>query len=205
MRKTTLSYLLFLLFAGAYASLTAATISILPASSSVAVGQTFSLTVQVTGAADLYGYQFDIGFDPTKLLATSVTEGPFLLGAGPTLFTPGLINNVGGSINGNSDLLNGAIPGANGNGTLLTVSFKALSTGTSNLSLLNLLALNSFGQGLTYTTSTAAVNVTGVPEPAAFALLATTGLGLLLIRLRRHDRRISAINAPPSSKTGAAL
>src|ERR1017187_8890134 len=94
----------FWLFA-ASTTLLAGTIAVQPAAPTVALGQTFTLSVNISGAADLYGYQFDLGFNPTVLQAISVTEGAFLGTGGPTIFLPGTIDNVGGSITANADIL----------------------------------------------------------------------------------------------------
>ena len=105
----------------------AGTIFITPAAPTETAGETLTLSVKVSGASDLYWYQFDIGFDPTVLEATSVTEGPFPGTGGPTIFVPGAIDNMGGSITANADILNGAVSGVTGDGDLLDISFVALS------------------------------------------------------------------------------
>ena len=53
-------------------------ISIEPPSSTVLPGQAFSINVDVSGISDLYAFQFDIGFNPAVISATSITEGSFL-------------------------------------------------------------------------------------------------------------------------------
>jgi hypothetical protein len=143
------------------------------------------LSVEISGATDLYGYQFDLGFDPTVLEATSVTEGAFLGTGGPTIFIPGMIDNVGGSITANADILNGAVSGVGGSGDLLNATFQALAAGSSSVQIFNLIALNSFGQGLTETTTGATVTVSasGVPEPGT-GLLLTIGVAGVLAFLR---------------------
>jgi hypothetical protein len=170
----------------ASSSLWAATISIQPSVSAVTAGQVFTLSVEISGATDLYGYQFDLGFNPAILEATSVTEGAFLGTGGPTIFLPGTIDNVGGSISDNADILNGPVSGVNGSGDLLDVTFQALAGGSSSVTIFNLIALNSFGQGLTVTTSNATVNVTGsaVPEPSTILLLATGAFALFAYLMR---------------------
>jgi general secretion pathway protein D len=170
------------LFAASTALL-AGTIAVQPAAPTVTVGQTFTLSVNISGAADLYGYQFDLGFNPTVLQAISVTEGAFLGTGGPTIFLPGTIDNVGGSITANADILNGAVSGVNGNGDLLDVTFQALAVGSSGVQLFNLIALDSFGLGLTETTADSTVSV--IPEPGTGLLLAAGMVGLFaLLRLR---------------------
>ena len=159
--------------------LTASTISVTPAAPSATVGENFTLSVEVSGASDLYGYQFDIGFDPTVLEAISVTEGPFLGMGGPTIFVPGAIDNTTGSITANADILNGAVSGVTGDGDLLDISFVALAQGTSGVQIFNVTALDSLGLGQSFTTAGAEVDVLpgSAPEPEARALAA---LGLLM-------------------------
>ena len=180
---------LFCLFA-ASTSLLAGTVSVQPGTTGAAPGQSVVLTVQVSGVTDLYGYQFDLGFNPAVLAAVSVTEGPFLTGGGATIFLPGTIDNVGGSITANADILDGAVSGVSGSGTLLTVSFQALAAGSSTVQVFNLMALDSFGLGLTLTTSSSTVTVTGaVPEPGTGVLLVAGALGLSTVFRRRAPRR----------------
>ena len=161
-----------------------------PATSDVTVGQSFTLDVDVSGATDLYGYQFDLGFDPSILQATTITEGGFLTGVGATTFFPGSIDNVGGDISFNADILNGAASGAAGSGVLITFGFTAIGSGSSSVDIFNVTALNSFGEGLTVDTNGGTVDVTtsAVPEPATtFPLLvAILGLGAVSIVRRRR-------------------
>jgi hypothetical protein len=180
----------FWLFA-ASTSLLAGTISVQPATPAVTAGQSFTLNVQVSGATDLYGYQFDLGFNSAVLAATSVSEGAFLPTGGPTIFVPGTIDNVGGSITANADILNGAVSGVNGSGDLLDVMFQALAPGSSNVQIFNLIALNSFGQGLTLTTAGSTVTVS-TPEPGTGLLFAAGVIGLFAFLRRRPSRSASS-------------
>lgn len=162
-------------------------LSVQPNATNVNVGDTASLTVQITGATDLYGYQFDIGFDPSILAANAVSEGAFLASGGSTTFLPGFIDNVAGTITFIADTLNGAATGVNGNGILVDLGFTAIGAGSSAVNIFNVIALNSFGEGLTVTTAGAAVNVANaaVPEPSMMALLISAmALGFLASRRR---------------------
>jgi hypothetical protein len=181
---------IFWLFAASTALL-ADTISIQPATPAVTAGQSFTLSVQISGATDLYGYQFDLGFDSAVLAATSVTEGPFLATGGPTIFLPGTIDNVGGAITANADILNGAVSGVNGSGDLLDVTFHALTPGASSVQIFNLFALNSFGEGLTVTTAGSAVTV-ATPEPGTGPFLAAGVIGLFAFLRLRPSRSASS-------------
>jgi general secretion pathway protein D len=183
----------FCLFA-ASASLPAGTVLVQPVTPTVTAGQSFTLSVEISGATDLYGYQFDLGFNPAVLAAISVTEGAFLGTGGPTIFLPGTIDNVGGSITANADILNGAVSGVDGSGDLLDVTFQALTAGSSSVQIFNLIALNSFGEGLNESTSGATVTVSasGVPEPGSGLLLAAGVIGVFAFRSLRPSRSASS-------------
>jgi len=158
-------------------------ISVQPLTTLKSAGTNFSLDVNVSGAADLAAFQFDVGFDPTVLRANSVAEGPLFPAVGATIFFPGLIDNSGGTISFVADLLL-TIAGANGDGTLATISFTALSPGSSAVGVFNVTALNSFGEGVGFAAVNAGVDVTPrdeVPEPSAVVLLAA-GLAAVLGR-----------------------
>jgi cohesin domain-containing protein len=150
----------------------ATVISIQPSTKTVGPGQSFTLDVSIASVSDLYGYQFDVGFDPTVLAANSVSEGAFLPGAGATIFFPGTIDNVGGTISFNAGSLTGAVSGAIGSGTLATLSFTSLGSGSSSVGLFNVSAFDSFGEGIALTTSGGTVRISGVPEPSSAVLLA---------------------------------
>jgi general secretion pathway protein D len=160
----------------------AAVVSVQPSTLTVTTGQTFSLAVDVTGITDLYGYQFDLYFNPAILSAVSVSEGTFLASGGPTIFVPGTIDDVGGTITYNADILESATSGVNGSGTLVNVAFQALTTGSSSVQIENLLALNSFGEGIVASETDSAVLVvsSAAPEPEN-SLLGAIGFGLLMV------------------------
>jgi general secretion pathway protein D len=178
------------LFAAA-TSLVAGTISVDPAAPTETVGQSFTLNVNISGESDLYGYQFDLGFNPAVLEATAVSEGTFLSTGGPTIFVPGAIDNVGGTIAANADILDGAVSGVSGSGNLLSVTFLAIGAGSSDVQVFNLFALNSFGLGLTETTSGSTVTVTApatAPEPGSWLLLGS-GIAAALAASKASARR----------------
>jgi hypothetical protein len=156
-------------------------ISIQPAAITVTPGQSFSLDLRITGASDLYAYQVDVGFNPSILFANSVTEGTFITG---TTFIPGSIDNSGGTIAFIADSLDGPVPGVNGNGTLVTISFSALASGASSVDPFNILALNSFGEGLSVSAAVGNVTVTATPEPSTLVLSAVV-LGVIMLARRR--------------------
>ena len=159
-------------------------LSLQPSSQVVQPGQSFSLDVDISNAAELFSFQFDLAFDPNVLSATSITEGPFLPSGGSTFFIPGTIDNSGGTITTTDDSLIGAISGVTGNGTLATVSFQAFALGTSPITLSNVILLDSNLADITSNTVDGTVTV--VPEPATWLLLATGCTGLVAYGWRRR-------------------
>ncbi|HZY63248.1 MAG TPA: cohesin domain-containing protein [Edaphobacter sp.] len=128
----------------------------------VNVGQTFTVGIYVTGPSvihsghtytsdvtDLDAFQFDLAFNcsvltsnPTGcqpgasvLNALSVTEGDFLPqgGANPTFFEPGTIDNTAGEISMIGDV---GAEGVTGSGTLVNITFQALSPGMTSIAIL---------------------------------------------------------------------
>ena len=100
-------------------------------------GDTFTLDIHAENISDLAGWQFDIAFDPAALEAVEVTEGDFLkTDGGNTFFQSGSIDNAAGKIGGLSAIRLSA-QGVSGTGTLLQVTFKAKSSGETELTLQN--------------------------------------------------------------------
>jgi len=162
-------------------------------SDDVFVDQIFTLPVSITGASDLYAFQFDLSFDPSILQLLSISEGSFLPGAGSTIFVPGTIDNIGGTATSNADTLVGAISGASGDGDLVDFTFQAIDTGTSSLSLSNGLLFDSNFNEIPFTTVDGSVTMTAgpVPEPPGLSwigCLVVAGM-LLAKRWRRAGPR----------------
>jgi len=153
-------------------------------SSPVAVGSGFIIDVNISGVIDLASYQFDVGFNPAFASATSVLEGAFLPSVGPTLFVPGTIDNLAGTIRFNAGVLAGLGSGASGSGVLASLHFNALSGGTGTFTLLSTLLYDSVPNPIdvTITNATVSAQTSTVPEPAAGWLLAGCIGAITLIR-----------------------
>jgi hypothetical protein len=183
-RANKLGVMFVVIFMLAASGAEAASISIQPTNLMINAGQNFSLTVNASDVTDLFAYQLDVAFDPTKIAATSITEGAFLPSGGTTFFIPGTIDNVNGTIDLNADTLIGTIPGVTGSGTLLTFQFTALHEGISPVSLANVLLLNSASSPITAASSNGSVIVQGltpVPLPSSLILMSTAlALGIAI-------------------------
>ena len=172
-----------LLLAGASAACADTTLSVVPKTTNISVGQMFAVDINVGSVADLYDYQFSLAFDPTLLQADSVTEGALFAGTGNSFFLPGTIDNSSGAITLNYDTLFGPGPGVTGPGTIAVAEFTALANGSSSIDLSplsDLILQDSAGNTLDVTAQAANIDVgTSVtPEPASVILLLT---GLLLM------------------------
>ena len=105
--------------------------------SSVRVGDTFTVHVNAEKVTDLAGWQFDLTFDSDVLEAVEVNEGSFLKrGGGTTFFQKGVVDNTIGKITGVSSALISK-SGVTGAGNLLSVVFSAKAEGNSQVALHN--------------------------------------------------------------------
>jgi hypothetical protein len=163
----------------------AATVSVDPVSIFIQDDATVDIDVLVRDVTDLFAYQFDIAFNPLVLSALSVSEGAFLSSGGATLFVGGVINSVAGTITFTANTLIGPVAGVTGTGNLATIQFSALSSGTSPISISNVLLLDSVGNDIL--TNLQQGSVTVVPEPS-FAMLVAVVLGAGALRRKPRAR-----------------
>lgn len=157
-------------------------------SATESLASNFDIPVTISGATDLYAFQFDLSFDPEILQLQSVTEGPFLPSGGSTFFVPGTIDNVAGTATFNADTLIGSIPGVVGDGTITFLNFTAVGNGTSALNLANVILLDSNLNELSFTTTSGQVMVGQVPEANSVWLFLTV-ISVLWMRPIQRLRR----------------
>jgi hypothetical protein len=189
-----------------------AVISIDPTVQTTSTGSVVTVDVDISNVSDLYGYQFDLGFNPSVLQAVSSSEAPFLAGRGSTFFIAGTNDNLGGTVLATADTLLTATNGVNGSGELAVFAFDAVGAGTSTLSIQNETLLNSGLSVIGDLTKTGLVTVSSqtvaAPEiDAPSTIIAMTLLlgGLAVIRGRRstyiayHNRAVKTTDArdPP--------
>ncbi len=197
MKLSAVTQIALLTVIGGRALCGSAVVSALPAVQNTTVGQTISLNIGITGVSDLYAWQFDLGFDPTKLAAVSIAEGGFLQTGGATVFVAGKIDNTFGTISSTADTLSAAVPGVSNTGstpeTLATATFQVIGAGPSTVNIFNPFLLDSTLASISATTTGATVNgaTSGVPEPSTFPLLlvlATSATGVAIYRRKNLAR-----------------
>jgi hypothetical protein len=162
----------------------------------VQVGTTVTYNIEIADIADLFGYEFSINYDANYLRALSAAEGGFLATAGSTYGDVGTIDQASGTISYFFNSLIGFVPGASGSGLLATISFETIGVGTSAVSIVDTLFLNSDLNDIVVQaqsgTSVVLAEPGGpvdVPEPAS-ALLFGAGLaGAAALRRRRTGAR----------------
>jgi hypothetical protein len=156
-------------------------VSIQPSSLTDAIGQIFSVNIEITSVTDLYAFEFDLGFNPLVIRAIGITEGPFLPLGGATFFLPGTIDNTFGTITSNADTLLGPVSGVSGSGVLATAMFQAVGLGSSEITINNPLFLDPTGASISEAVQPGGASVVS-PEPAPVILVCAALLGFALMR-----------------------
>ena len=113
------------------------TVRVVPSSQTVDINDEPSVDIDIVEISGLYGFQFDLSYDPTILEYVSLEKGTFI-GDTDSVFwqefdtsTPGLIKNIAATR---------IVPGVSvsGSGTLVRITFKAIDSGTSPIRIENL-------------------------------------------------------------------
>ncbi len=177
-------------------SLSQTHVKIEPASSSADVGDTFTINVEIESASNLRGVSVKIGFDPAILSAKSISSGGFMQGFGQT-FSFSDKDNVEGwaqydeSILGSGDM-------AQGSGIVCKMTFEAIGTGSSSLTLLTADLRDANNMPITRTTDDGVVLVGGsavvVRLIAALEGPFDTEKGFM--RTQLADRDLVPLNSP---------
>jgi general secretion pathway protein D len=116
-------------------------VSIVPATVNQAVGSTFQVAVMLSNAKDLYSVPVQLHFDPKVLSLVNVDDGNLLNRDGQAVAL--LHRDEGNGMVTLSATRPPGVKGVDGQGTLCTLTFKALSAGDSALSLVKIGAKDS--------------------------------------------------------------
>jgi hypothetical protein len=152
--------LVFIYSANAYAT---ATINTTVDYTPTAVGQSFTAIINIAGADSVWQWSINVNWNPAVLNATTVTTGDFLAGGGSHFFSPTVIDNVAGTLKGGpSDTLLTS-SSVSGNGLLVKITFVVVGTGSSDITLSNVILRDntpSNHQDIPYTLgSTLTINI----------------------------------------------
>jgi hypothetical protein len=177
-------------------------VSVDPNSTSVATGQTVSAAIDIQGlegsapnGPSLGAYQFLFSYNSAILGDPTVTFGDPSLGDQLALTTtPFTCVGTACGASSNFPLELGEVSfdpssvlnaGQAASFTLATISFTALGTGTSDLSLSDVILSDENGRALTAGIVDSSVNVSSTPEPRTGILL-PLAMGLAALFLRRR-------------------
>ena len=129
-RRTVTSVVFVWALSAASASANAI-LSINPATTTVNVGDTFTLDIQIDGVVDLFSYNFDLSFDPDFLQFQDIVEGDFPKTGISEVFQTDFFT-LGEENPGTLSFITNVIYGPTGNtgsGTLAVARFKAMMAG----------------------------------------------------------------------------
>jgi len=135
-------------------------LSVNPPNASVGVGSEFSVSIQVNQAEQLFGMPLRIRYNKAVLELQEVAKGDFLAGPEGTdlIFSRNIRNQVGQAAVNISRFP--GTGGADGSGSLLTLTFKAIGPGDSAINVAPMGARNASQQVVTVAAAKADVAVT---------------------------------------------
>jgi len=135
------------LYSSAWAPPPPATLSVTPsatANRSLTPGSSFNVNVTISGATDVYQFDFKLGFDKLILNAAQAMLGDFF----PSSIVPTIIiNNASGFVQVSASLAPPATP-KSGSGILATIRLQVEGTGPSSLHLYDVLLKDDSGHTL---------------------------------------------------------
>jgi general secretion pathway protein D len=115
--------------------------SVQPASSNQAVGSTFQVSVAIANAVDVFAVPLQLQFNPAVLELVNVDNGPFLGSDGQAIAMAH--RDEGNGLVAISARRPPNVKGVNGQGSVCTLTFKAIAPGDSMLALVKVGASNS--------------------------------------------------------------
>jgi photosystem II stability/assembly factor-like uncharacterized protein len=111
-----------------------AAVFVSPPDAVVGIGETTTVDIRVDGAADLYGFEISMSFDPSKVRAVGEPQlGDVFAGKAAREYASSIDNQAGRVVH--SVVLRGAAAGVRGSGVLSRISFVGLAEGSTSLLL----------------------------------------------------------------------
>jgi len=147
-----------------------ATVALIPSASSVPVGGTVTLDVQIQNVTGLFGVEVRLSFDPTRLQVQDALAYQTGVQIQPGTFpnpADGFVavnsaDNASGTIIYAMTLLAPASP-VSGTGTLARIVFQGVSGGSASVIFTSVSLLNNLTQPIAASTQNATITVTGGP------------------------------------------
>jgi Cohesin domain len=179
MKNTMLSIAALLLSAGFALAQTAApaeTVSLTAVQDGPTITVTVTAASPVASPLPLYGYQFDVKFDPTALQASDIQEGSSFSATKLSDFDPGAIDNVKGTIASSYDTLQSSAPTvANQAAQLAVIHFKPLQVGNTNVTLQSPVLVDNTGRRMQLNVpSPLSINIPDTAPPVVTPAIAGT-------------------------------
>jgi hypothetical protein len=176
------------------AAVAAPSLSLVATPNPASAGSTVELDVRVADIADLYAYQFSLAFDPSVLRASSYGTGGFLSSAGAASSDGGAVDNAAGTISFAYGSLLGAVPGANGDGSLARFRFDIIGSGsaTTTLNFGDVVFLDAGLNDIAVRYGPQTIAVSSVPEPSAYLMFGMGLAGIAALRRRKATAGASA-------------
>jgi hypothetical protein len=119
-----------------------ATVSLVPSSQNVQIGETFTVDVVIDNATNLAAYEFRITYDPNILKIEGVTQTDFLRSTGRGVMCPPIGDEAARKTTdawfGCATINKGAGPPVGGSGVLAHISFSARGPGLTYLTFVKL-------------------------------------------------------------------
>lgn len=132
-----------------------------PSTADLGVGNTTTVQIELNGANGLYGYQFQVNYDPSKVSATGAfvnsffdTSGAIIPGGWNAQCADGVCKFAVSRVN--------PAPAVNGSGPLAQITFTGVGSGAASLSITNEVMSNRSGESIpTDIAGTATLSVYG--------------------------------------------
>ena len=165
--------LLFMLLPTTVGAADSAVIRFVPSSTSVQVGDTVNVDIEIDNVSDLYGMEVHVTFDAARLQVldddpsasgTQILPGSLFPKSDPSFIAVNEADNTAGTVDFAVTLLAPEPPISNG-GVLATIRFAARTEGTAQLGWSSTLLADSHGQAIAHTTVDQAITISQPPTP----------------------------------------